>query len=55
MSEEGMKNSLNVDYWPLAIVMAIALFYGEPDLIDSTIALLQALAKYLLFLSGGAV
>lgn len=54
MSGEWIKNNVETDYVYVAIVLAIAFFWGEPDLIDSAIAVLQAFAKYLVFLSGGA-
>lgn len=39
-----MKNSIDVDFSILAIVLLMIFFWGEPDLLDSLIAYLQFLA-----------
>lgn len=44
---DKITNKASVDTELLAIVFAFVFFWGEPDIVDSGIAALQALARYL--------
>ena len=47
MSDSKFNMSPRIDFDFIAIIILILLCTGEPDIIDSIIAVLQALAKYL--------